>query len=188
MLNGGAGGAARDDLNVLRSYVALALQNCERQRIASQNLDEAQSLQLVATRILKSHDLDEILQTITQETKRLLDADICGVMLREDDVVVMRRCVGNHAVETASLRMKPGQGLAGRVLENGQPVSVEDYLRSDAISRDFFHLAEAEMIRSALAVPLMYREELTGVLEVWRRAAPRRSPQWTAAAWRRSPT
>ena len=105
-----------DELDTLRQCVALALQNCELQRVATQNLDEVQSLQRVATRMLKSHDLGEILLNITQEAKRLLDSDICGVMLREGEEVVMRRCVGNHSAETASLRMKPGQGLAGRVL------------------------------------------------------------------------
>jgi sugar diacid utilization regulator/putative methionine-R-sulfoxide reductase with GAF domain len=157
------------ELEVLRQCVLLALQNCERQRIASQNLDEVQSLQRVATRMLKSHDLGEILLTITQEAKRLLDSDICGVMLRDGDEVAMRRCVGNHSAQTAQLRMKPGQGLAGRVLQQRAPASVEDYLESGAISRDFFHLAQVEMVRSALAAPLLGRDEMIGVIEVWRR-------------------
>lgn len=160
---------ASGDLDILRQCVALALQNCELQRIASQNLDEVQSLQRVATRMLKSHDLGEILLNITQEAKRLLDSDICGVLLREGEEVVMRRCVGNHSVETASLRMKPGQGLAGRVLEHREPDSVEDYIENGTISRDFFHLAQIEMVRSALAAPLLGRDEVIGVIEVWRR-------------------
>jgi sugar diacid utilization regulator/putative methionine-R-sulfoxide reductase with GAF domain len=158
-----------DDLAVLRQCLALALQTCERQRIASQNLDEVQALQRVATRMLKSHDLGEILLLITQEAKRLLAADICGVLLREGDQIVMRRCVGNRSPDTASLRMGPGQGLAGRVLEQREPSSVEDYLASEAISRDFFHLAEAERVRSALAAPLLGRDGMIGVIEVWRR-------------------
>ena len=171
VVEGGVRGAlAAEHLEVLRQCVALALQNCERQRIASQNLDEVQSLQRVATRMLKSHDLGEILLNITQEAKRLLDSDICGVMLRDGAEVAMRRCVGNHSAETASLRMKPGQGLAGRVLEHREPASVEDYLESGStISRDFFHLAQVEMVRSALAAPLLGRDEVIGVIEVWRR-------------------
>jgi len=43
----------------------------------------------------------------------LLDADICGIFLREDDELVMRGCVGNHMVQTSRLRMRRGQGLAG---------------------------------------------------------------------------
>ena len=158
-----------DDLVVLRQCLALALQTCERQRLAAQNLDEVQALQRVATRMLKSHDLGEILLLITQEAKRLLSADICGVLLREGEQIVMRRCVGHRSAETAALRMGPGQGLAGRVLAQHEPSSVEDYLASDSISRDFFHLAEAELVRSALAAPLIARDSIIGVLEVWRR-------------------
>ena len=170
LLQGRVGSVATSDaLDVLRQCVALALQNCERQRIASQSLDEVQSLQRVAMRMLKSHDLGEILLYITQEAKRLLDSDICGVMLREGDEVAMRRCVGNHAAETASLRMKPGQGLAGHVLAHRAPASVEDYLESGTISRDFFHLAQVERVRSALAAPLLGRDGVIGVIEVWRR-------------------
>jgi sugar diacid utilization regulator/putative methionine-R-sulfoxide reductase with GAF domain len=158
-----------EPLALLCRFFALALQTCERQRIAAQNLDEVQSLQRVATRILKSHDLNEILLLITQEAKRLLSADICGVLLREDDKIVMRRCVGNRSPETANLQMGPGQGLAGLVLAHREPASVEDYVASDAISRDFFRLAEAELVRSALAAPLLGRDDIIGVLEVWRR-------------------
>jgi sugar diacid utilization regulator/putative methionine-R-sulfoxide reductase with GAF domain len=157
------------ELPLLRQFVAIAVQTCERQRIAAQNLDEVQSLQRVATRILKSHDLGEILLLITQEAKRLLSADICGVMLLESGQLVMKRCVGNRAPETANLRMGPGKGLAGLVLADGRPASVEDYLNSDIISRDFFHLAEAELVRSALAAPLTCQGKVIGVLEVWRR-------------------
>ena len=160
---------AAAEVRLLRQFVAIAVQTCERQRIAAQNLDEVQSLQRVATRILKSHDLPEILLLITQEAKRLLSADICGVMLLEDDGLVMKRCVGNRAPQTAELRMGPGQGLAGLVLSDGRPASVENYTTSETISRDFFHLAVAELVRSALAAPLTGHGQVVGVLEVWRR-------------------
>lgn len=158
-----------DALKVLLQCGALALQTCERQRLATQNLDEVLVMHRVVTRMLKSHDLGEILLYITQEAKRLLDADICGVLLCDGDRIVMRRCIGNRSPETASLVMVAGQGLAGRVLAQREPASVADYLASDEISRDFFPLAEAERVRSALAAPLNGRGALIGVLEVWRR-------------------
>lgn len=170
---------ASESLSVFCKVFALALQTCERQRIAVQNLDEVQALQRVATRMLKSHDLSEILLLITQEAKQLLSADICGVLLREDDKIVMRRCVGNRSPETANLQMGPGQGLAGLVLEHRKPASVEDYVTSESISRDFFHLAEAELVRSALAAPLLGRDGIIGVLEVWRRRPSTFTPQDT---------
>jgi putative methionine-R-sulfoxide reductase with GAF domain len=147
----------------------MALQTCERQRMALETSDEMQALQQVSERILKTHDLDEILLHITHEAKRLFAADICGILLRKGDEVVMRRCVGNQSPKTASLRMSPGQGLAGLVLAQGTAASVDDYINCGTISRDFFHLAEAEAVRSAVAAPLLGHEKTIGVLEVWRR-------------------
>ena len=48
------------------------------------------------------------------------------------------------------------------------------------ISRDFFDLARAERVKSALAVPLLSQNEVTGVLEVWRRRPSQFTPQHTA--------
>jgi putative methionine-R-sulfoxide reductase with GAF domain len=156
-------------LEIVATSLGAMATTCERQTVAAQNLDDVQALQKVATRILKSHDLSEIMQLITLEAKRLLSADICGLLLREGDEIVMQRCVGHSSVATASLRMRQGQGIAGQVFASMQPCRVEDYLQSDEISRDFFSLAKDERVRSALAAPLLSRDDVIGVLEVWRR-------------------
>ena len=57
---------------------------------------------------------------------------------------------------------------------------IEDYVHSQVISRDFFDLARAERVKSALAVPLLSQNEVTGVLEVWRRRPSQFTPQHTA--------
>jgi GAF domain-containing protein len=126
-------------------------------------------MQRVALRILKSHDLQEIFLLITHETRRLLEADICGIMLREGDAVVMQRCVGNFSPATASLRMAAGQGVAGRVVATKEPCCVDNYVDRNLISNDFVNLARDEMVRSALAEPLLSGDDVIGVLEVWRR-------------------
>ena len=123
----------------------------------------------VASTILKSGDLAEIFFNITQVANGQLSADICGLMLLDGDHLVMQRCVGNEAAATTTLRMKAGQGVAGRALQTREPCVVEDYLSADHISQDFFDLARAERVRSALAVPLYSQDEIIGVLEVWRR-------------------
>lgn len=143
---------------------------------AAITLDEFQALHRVATLILQSHDLEEILLLITQEAKQLLEADICGILLREGDLIVMRRCVGHRSPDTAALRMQQGQGLAGRVFATGEPYGVDNYLESNGISRDFFSLAVREKVRSALGAPLLAGDHVIGVLEVWRRRPSRFTP------------
>lgn len=123
----------------------------------------------VVARLLSVRDVDQVLLSIADHTLRLLDADICGVLLREGDEVRMRSCVGNRVVETARLRMQRGQGVAGLVFLTGEPAKVDSYLDDETISQDFMFLAEQEQTQSALAVPLRLQGEFIGVLEVWRR-------------------
>lgn len=158
----------------------LALGSCESRHGNPDKLEAINAFQRVANRILKSRNLQEIFLQITHEAKNRLSADICGIMLKEQDWLVMKRCVGNLASETSSLRMRSGQGVGGRVFETREPCSIEDYVRSEIISRDFFDLARAERVRSALAVPLLSQDEVIGVLEVWRRKPSRFTPQHTA--------
>ena len=91
------------------------------------------------------------------------------MFLREGDEVRMRSCVGHRVVDTARLRMRRGQGVAGLVFLTGQPAKVDNYLDDRTISQDFMFLAVQEETQSALAVPLRLQGELVGVLEVWRR-------------------
>ena len=130
---------------------------------------EAAALQDTAAQILRVRDVEQVLLSINECTLGLLQADICGVFLREGDELVMRGCVGNHSVETSRLRMRRGQGLAGQVFSTGVPGRVANYLTDRSISQDFMSLAATEQTLSALAAPMRTHGELIGVLEVWRR-------------------
>ena len=137
---------------------------------------EVDALRSVAGRILRTRELDEALLAVTNETLSLLTADIAGVMLRDGDEIFMRSCAGNQLAETAQLRMRRGQGLAGLVFATGKAEKVDDYLASDVISDDFHNLARLERTRSALAAPLTIDGDVIGVLEVWRRRESRFTP------------
>ncbi|MBR0801570.1 GAF domain-containing protein [Bradyrhizobium jicamae] len=169
-----------DAAPVLSKVFGLAIASSESQNVNPDKLEAIRVFQRVANKILKSQDLQEIFLQITHEAKTRLSADICGIMLLEDDALVMKRCTGNLAIETARLSMKAGQGVGGRVLQTRQPCSIEDYIQSEIISRDFMNLARAERVRSALAVPLMSQDQVIGVLEVWRRKPSTFTAQHTA--------
>jgi putative methionine-R-sulfoxide reductase with GAF domain len=176
----GSSRALGDIASILSKVFGLAIASSESQKVNPDKLEAIRVFQRVANKILKSQDLQDIFVQITHEAKTRLSADICGIMLLEEDALVMKRCTGNFAGETACLRMKAGQGVGGRVLQTRQPCSVEDYVRSEIISRDFMSLARAERVRSALAVPLMSQDQVIRVLEVWRRKPSTFTAQHTA--------
>lgn len=170
----------RDLIDMLCHVLRLAIGSSESKHGNPDKLEAIRVFQRVANRILKSRNLQEILLQITHEAKVRLSSDICGIMLLEDDALVMMRCTGNISAEMASLRMRAGQGVGGRVLETRKACSIEDYVQSEIISRDFFDLARAERVRSALAVPMISQDKIIGVLEVWRRKPSTFTPQHTA--------
>jgi sugar diacid utilization regulator/GAF domain-containing protein len=151
------------------AWLALVLSRGEAVAAGSDADAETRVLQQVIGELLRVRDLDQALLSITSRTLTLLEADICGVLLREGDEIRMRSCTGHRVVETARLRMSRGQGVAGLAFLTGKPAKVDDYVHDDSISQDFVPLAELEETRSALAAPLWLRGEIIGVLEVWRR-------------------
>lgn len=160
---------ALDALCVIAACIDLAITTCEERSLSIQDAEALRELQNLASSVLQNPQMDDVLVRIAQEAKRLLASDICGVMLRDGESVVMRHCVGNLSIDTAKLRMQAGQGVAGRVLATQKPLVVPNYLESTDISQDFFYLASIERVRSALAVPILSAGEIIGVLEVWRR-------------------
>ncbi len=130
---------------------------------------ELRALQDVARAILSVHEPDQVLLTINNRLLQLLEADMAGVWLVEGDELVMGSVSGNRMVELPRTKIKPGQGIAGRVWQTGGPIKVDDYVGAQEISNHFVGLAELEAVRSALAVPLLDGTTVVGALEVWRR-------------------
>ncbi|MDD7920183.1 helix-turn-helix domain-containing protein [Actinomycetospora callitridis] len=151
------------------AWATLVLERGDAVRAGDDAAQETVIVTEVVERLLSVHDVDQLLLSIATRTLGLLDADICGVLLREGDEVAMRSCVGHRVIDTARLRMKRGMGVAGLVFETGEPAKVDRYVEDRTISRDFVGLAEREQTESALAVPLALPGEFLGVLEVWRR-------------------
>lgn len=156
-------------IRMLLTCASAARQLAELSRKAGASQAEVATLQDVAGAILTIHDIDQVLLTINDRLIALLDADIAGAFLIDGDELVMKGCTGHHLVATARLRMRRGQGVAGLVFETGEPQKVDEYLLDRKISADFHQLAVDEKARSALAVPLRIRSQMTGVIEVWRR-------------------
>ncbi|MGY0057476.1 response regulator transcription factor [Streptomyces sp. LZ34] len=62
------------------------------------------------------------------------------------------------------LAVTPGNGLGGKVLTMSRPISVVDYPTSRAISHEYDAAVGAEGLRSMLAVPVVVRGRVRGVL------------------------
>ncbi|MDH4277991.1 MAG: helix-turn-helix domain-containing protein [Acidimicrobiia bacterium] len=160
------------DVGLHRPFVELLATTVEslmtRQELIGQLNDLAEE-QVGIARLLAIRDVDQLLLSTVNTANQLIDGDMAGVMLGAEDDLVMQCCVGNRSRQTEQLRFSPGQGVAGLVMQRGEPCKVDDYLESRTITHDFDSLARIEETKSALAAPLIVDGNTIGVLEVWRR-------------------
>ncbi|MGQ0576888.1 MAG: helix-turn-helix domain-containing protein [Pseudonocardia sp.] len=127
-----------------------------------------------AARVVATLDPDEVLAAAAEAVAQLLRAEIAGVLLRDaSGDLEMRRAIGNTRLDTARLRIRAGQGLAGRVVQSGRPERIDDYSTDPRSAPEFMALSDVEGTCSAIAVPLRWDGRVTGALCAWRR---RRAP------------
>lgn len=135
--------------------------------------EAAETLNRLAREIVGTLDLDRVLLSIANSAARLLASEVTGVLLvhgtPEQPELRMRCAVGHRSPETARLRIPAGRGMAGKVLATGRPARVDDYAKSDAITKDYLTIAIEEGTQSGLGVPVRDAAgKLIGVLAVWR--------------------
>ncbi len=128
-----------------------------RQEIALSALSE------IALELASERDLETLLQLVVRRAAELLEADAGGLYLydpgrQELELVTLY----NLSPDIQGLRLRLGEGLAGRVVQHGQPLIIEDYQRWEG---------RAEIYRSypvggAMGVPLHWQGRIIGSLHV----------------------
>jgi GAF domain-containing protein len=111
--------------------------------------------------------LSELLQEVMRSAAELLDAESSSLLLVDEETgelvfEVLGRVDEEHL---GGRRLPPGQGIAGWVVEHGEPVVVGD---PGADPRFYTGIDEATSVqtRNMVAVPLEVRGRVIGVVEV----------------------
>lgn len=131
--------------------------------------DRLRTLQSVTTTIVRSLDLDATLLAITNAAQELLAADAVGIMSVDGGVLTMQSCVGHRNIDAVRFHAQKGEGVAGIVLQTGQPHRVDDFHNAAAISEDIKRYAENEGVRCSQGAPMLLNGEVAGVVLAWSR-------------------
>jgi len=159
------------------AWVGLLLraQQQEHQR----RLAELAALNDLGVRLTAMRDLDALLQEVVTQARRLLDVDVTYLAMVEPDraltILVTDGSLGPHL---RGVRFEPHTGLAGQVVDTGEPVSSQDYVADPALSHNarLDEIAVEERLRTITGVPLRLRGEVIGVLMTAQRAVQPPSP------------
>lgn len=132
------------------------------------NEAELQLLNDTANDLASMHDLDTILQAISNRARRLLDSDLAYISLSDHDRgdSFIKAASGNISSRLQGLRLPKGIGVGGLVSRTSEPCAVTSYMNDDSIIRspEVDATVTAERIESLLGVPVQLKHEVIGVL------------------------
>ena len=128
---------------------------------------ETQTLYEIGQEISAQVALGPTLQLIVERARDLLQAEVCLLALRQEgsDTFAIQAHRGIVPEALVGLRIRPGEGLGGRVIATGLPMMAGDY-STEYVDSPFLQIVREAGIRSAVAVPLKFHAAVIGVLYV----------------------
>jgi diguanylate cyclase (GGDEF)-like protein len=127
---------------------------------------DEQARQAALTRAAKalheSLDLETLLTRICREALAILDADLAVVYRGTPEDGLHVAATAGAPPEMVGIRLEPGVGLAGKVLQSGEPMLTNDYRSIAALPAG----SPFERYHASLAIPFEWSEDLRGILSV----------------------
>lgn len=149
-------------LSVLANRLAIAIENA---RLFQQVRTQAETLLVlneVSREISSILDMEELLRRTAELVKRVIDYQILSIMLYDDEQKVFRhRLDVKHGQRVqGKLRAAASEGLVGAAATLREPVVVPD------VTADPRYLMINPETRSELAIPMMHKGKVIGVLDL----------------------
>ena len=110
---------------------------------------------------------DELLRSLTETARRLFGAAACSLALLSEDEseLVYTVAAGQGADDVTGMRIPVSQGIAGWVVQSGQPIAISDVASDPRFARE-----QAEQTgyipQAILAVPVETPARLLGVISL----------------------
>lgn len=148
-------------LQILADQLAIAVVNSELFAETQEHLAQHRLLHHITTTAASGTTLEEALQSAVNGLQVTLGGDRVSILLadREKKVLQVRAAIG-YTEDVYEIRIPVGSGITGWAAAHRRT------LRINNIQEDTRYIAGSANIRSEMAVPLVYRSELLGVLNV----------------------
>lgn len=148
----------------LADQAGVAIENARLFQESGRRTTELQALYSIALRLGSQLETRDLLQLVVEQSVALLDAETGGFYLYEAETgdLVFSVAVGFFHRFLGS-RLKPGEGLAGQVFATRHSQRIKDYQAWQGRAAAY---AEEERLHGVLAVPVLGRERVLGVLDI----------------------
>ncbi len=151
-------------MNTIGKQVGGAIETARLYEETKRRAKALQTLTAVSNTLAQDRYPEEIMQLIVNMTAQMMGSNICAIMLLDDKKKELK-IVATQSLDPA-YRDKPPvkvQGsLTGRAVLTKQPVIVKDVCKES--SYQFRDVAITQGLVSLLSVPMMYKDQILGVL------------------------
>ncbi len=153
-------------MELLADQLSIAIENARLYGEIRQRVEELTTLNKISQAVTSTLDLQETLTIITEHTTRLLGVAATSVVLYDENSndLWFAAASGEGSDFVLGMRLTIGQGIAGWVFQQGEPVLVPDTSKD---TRWFggFDRDSGFTTRSILCVPLLAKGQTIGAIE-----------------------
>ena len=129
-------------------------------------LDELAFLHDIAQLATLARDWDELMRSIVDGTTAAMGVEVCSFYLadREHTRLTLAATNGLDRSQVGRVSLAWGEGITGRVAASREPIAVEDVTQDERFAwvRGF----DIEALAGMLSVPLVWHDDVVGVLNV----------------------
>jgi GAF domain-containing protein len=149
-------------LQIVADQIAVAFVNSELFADAQERLSQHRLLHHVTTAAASSTTIEEALNSAVQGLQVTLGGDQISILLsdRENKILEVKSAMGYSDDDVYTVKIPFNTGVTGWVATHRQPLRIKE------VSKDTRYISINNRIRSEMAIPLIYRNEVLGVLNV----------------------
>jgi PAS domain S-box-containing protein len=163
-------------LDQVSGQVGLLVRNVRLYEQADRDRRRLETLYDLSGRLAALHDADEMLGLILEEATRAVGGDGAAIrLLDRGELVMAAQTEGNRALGTRP-RLKVGESLTGLVVENGEPLVVNDIASDPRCDAAVRAAVLAQGLKSFVGVPLRSHGLPLGTLTIHRKTDRRFTP------------
>lgn len=154
------------ELQAVENQISVVIENARLHALMNHKLEEMNVLFSAMSMVNSSLTLDDVLDNLMSMAMRIIDAEGCSILLRDEETNVLSfvAASGVKKEELKKMFLKKGEGVAGWVAEHGESLLIPDVNRDARFSGRIDQHSGFET-KSILAVPLKLEDKLVGVVE-----------------------
>ncbi|MBI4726478.1 diguanylate cyclase [candidate division TA06 bacterium] len=151
----------------------LVLSNKQLLSDLEQRVRELSTFNAVARTLNSTLKLKEVLDIVMTKIKDLIKAEAWSILMLDEasQELVFEVALGEKGDQIREMRLAMGQGVAGWVAQQGQPVIVPDVAKDQRFFKGMDNKTGFKT-RSIIATPLISRGRLIGVFEIINKLGP----------------